>query len=108
MVSFFVVLCYHTIYAAPYIYPPLAFYAFDLFFRMVRTRVKDATLIPIDNQFTIVRLPFPLFYSSILILSSTSSSVHRSASKTPKAGGLQANTFVSAPSSAHACLSLTP
>lgn len=53
-VSFFVVVCYHTLYAVPWIFPPLAFYGFDLFLRMMRARIKDAVLIPIDNQMTLV------------------------------------------------------
>ncbi|EJD05206.1 uncharacterized protein FOMMEDRAFT_145758 [Fomitiporia mediterranea MF3/22] len=54
--AFFVTLCYHTIYAPPYIYPPLAFYGFDLFLRLVRFRFKDATLVAPDAHMTIVRI----------------------------------------------------
>ena len=43
-VSFFVTICYHTIYARPWIYPALAFYALDLLLRLFRYRIKDATL----------------------------------------------------------------
>ncbi len=43
-VSFFVTICYHTIYARPWIYPPLAFYGLDLFLRLFRYRFKNATL----------------------------------------------------------------
>lgn len=55
-VSFFVTLCYHTIYASPWIFPPLAFYGFDILLRLFRYRIKDAELIPVGNQMTIVCL----------------------------------------------------
>ncbi|KAL5534772.1 hypothetical protein ACEPAG_1236 [Sanghuangporus baumii] len=54
--AFVVTMCYHTIYMAPYVYPILAFYGFDLFLRLVRYRVKDATLIAPDAQMTILRV----------------------------------------------------
>ena len=54
MAAFFITLCYHTIYARPWIYPALAFYGFDLALRLVRFRVKDATLDAPDNQMTLV------------------------------------------------------
>lgn len=53
-VSFFVIICYHTLYAVPWIFPPLAFYGFDLFVRMIRFRIKGAILVPADNQMTLV------------------------------------------------------
>ncbi|KAH8108382.1 iron reductase [Phellopilus nigrolimitatus] len=56
LVAFFITLCYHTIYAVPYIFPPLAFYGFDLLLRMFRFRVKDATMVAADNQMTIIRV----------------------------------------------------
>jgi len=56
LVAFFITLCYHTIYAKPWIYPPLAFYGIDLFLRMFRFRVKDATLFPCDDQMTIINV----------------------------------------------------
>lgn len=43
--AFFITLCYHTIYAAPWIFPPIAFYAFDIVVR----RIKDAQLIRVDG-----------------------------------------------------------
>jgi ferric-chelate reductase len=54
--SFFVTVCYHTIYASPWIFPPLAFYGFDLLMRMLRYRIKDATLVPFGSQMTLVRI----------------------------------------------------
>lgn len=52
--AFFVTICYHTIYASPWIFPPLAFYGLDLLLRMFRHRIKDAVLVPIGNQMTLV------------------------------------------------------
>ncbi|KXN89082.1 Ferric reductase transmembrane component 1 [Leucoagaricus sp. SymC.cos] len=57
-VAFFVTVCYHTIYAPPWIYPPLAFYGLDMLLRFFRYRIKDATLTPIGNQFTVINIPF--------------------------------------------------
>lgn len=54
-VSFFVALCYHTPYARPWIYAPLAFYGFDLCLRLFKYRVKDATIEAVSNQMTLVR-----------------------------------------------------
>ena len=53
-VAFFVTICYHTIYASPWIFPPLAFYGFDILLRMFRYRIKDATLVPVDGNMTLV------------------------------------------------------
>lgn len=53
-VAFFVTICYHTIYASPWIFPPLAFYGLDMLLRFFRYRIKDATLTPISNQITMV------------------------------------------------------
>lgn len=53
-VAFFVTICYHTIYASPWIFPPLAFYGFDMLLRLFRYRIKDATLVPIDSNMTLV------------------------------------------------------
>ena len=53
--AFFITVCVHTPYAEPWIFPCLAFYGFDLLFRMIRSRVKDAMLIPVGNQMTLVR-----------------------------------------------------
>ncbi|THH15440.1 hypothetical protein EW146_g5043 [Bondarzewia mesenterica] len=55
-VAFFVTLCYHTIYAAPWIYPPLAFYGLDLLMRLFRYRIKDATLSPMGEEMTIIQV----------------------------------------------------
>lgn len=60
------VIRYHTRFASPWIFPPLAFYGADLLLRMLRFRIKDATLTPIDNQMTIVR--YQCIDASLLIL----------------------------------------
>ena len=54
LVAFYITVCYHTTYASPWIYPPLAFYGFDMLMRMFRFTIKDATLVPVDNQMTLV------------------------------------------------------
>ncbi|KIK93307.1 hypothetical protein PAXRUDRAFT_522232 [Paxillus rubicundulus Ve08.2h10] len=55
-VAFFITVCYHTIYASPWIFPPLAFYGADLLLRMLRYRFKDATLIAQDEFITMVHV----------------------------------------------------
>lgn len=55
-VAFFITICYHTIYASPWIFPPLAFYGLDLLMRMLRYRIKDAVLVPVGKQMTLVCL----------------------------------------------------
>ncbi|KAI0085510.1 iron reductase [Irpex rosettiformis] len=55
-VAFYITICYHTTYATPWIYPPLAFYGFDLLMRMFRYTIKDATLVPVDNQMTLIHI----------------------------------------------------
>lgn len=66
-VAFFVTIRYHTIYAVPWLYPPLAFYGLDLVLRLLRYRIKDASLVPIDQNMTLVStlrpfaLPMPTY-----------------------------------------------
>ncbi|GLB45701.1 putative FAD-binding domain containing protein [Lyophyllum shimeji] len=55
--AFFITVCYHTMYAAPWIFPPIAIYAFDVFMRAARFRLKDAQLIRVDNQMTLIHIP---------------------------------------------------
>ncbi|KAJ8081405.1 ferric-chelate reductase Frp1 [Marasmius tenuissimus] len=57
-VAFFVTVCYHTIYAPPWIFPPLAFYGFDMLLRLLKYRIKDATLEAVDSQLTLIRIPY--------------------------------------------------
>jgi len=55
-VAFFVTICYHTVYAPPWIYPPLALYGLDMLLRFLRYRIKDATLTPISTHVTMVSM----------------------------------------------------
>ena len=54
-VAFTITFCYHTEYAYPWIYGPLAFYALDMLMRLLKYRIKDATLVPVDQNMTLVR-----------------------------------------------------
>ncbi|KAF8647908.1 hypothetical protein AX16_006440 [Volvariella volvacea WC 439] len=56
-VAFFVTICYHTPYATPWIFPPLAFYGCDFLLRLLRMRIKDAYLTPVSTQMTVIRIP---------------------------------------------------
>lgn len=82
MVSFFITLCYHTMYALPWIFPPLAFYGSDLLLRLLRLRIKDASLSVIDNQMTIVS------QADLDIKRIVQLRFHRYASMTPWTAGL--------------------
>lgn len=53
-VAFFVCVCYHSIYATPWIFPPLALYGADMFLRLIRYRFKDATVTAPDKLMTLV------------------------------------------------------
>jgi hypothetical protein len=53
--AFYVAILYHTSYAIPWVYPPIAVYGLDILLRMLRYRFRDATLVPIGNQVTLVR-----------------------------------------------------
>jgi len=55
-VSLFIVINYHTPYAVPWIIPPVAFYAFDIFVRMLRFRIRDATIVAFDQQLTLIQV----------------------------------------------------
>ncbi|KAL4078073.1 iron reductase [Scleroderma citrinum] len=55
-VAFFVTIRYHTLYAAPWIFPALAFFGADMFLRFLRYRIKDAKLIALDKFMTIVQV----------------------------------------------------
>lgn len=55
-VAFFVTIRYHTLYAAPWIYPALAFFGADVLLRFLRYRIKDARLIALDNLMTVVEV----------------------------------------------------
>ena len=49
-IAFFITIFYHTIYAPPWIFHPLALYGLDLLIRMFRHRIKDVVLVPIGDQ----------------------------------------------------------
>ena len=93
--------CYHTIYASPWIFPPLAFYGFDLLLRMFRYRIKDATLVPVDSNMTLVRFKFrytPCWVSNVF---------YRYMSMTVRTGGSPVSMSACACSSPDASLSPT-
>ena len=56
-VTFFVIICYHTPYAIPWIFPPISFYAMDLALRLFRYRIKDAILESRDTDMTLIHIP---------------------------------------------------
>ncbi|KZT05108.1 iron reductase [Laetiporus sulphureus 93-53] len=55
-VAFTITICYHTTYAYTWIYAPLAFYGLDMFLRLLRYRIKDATLVPVDGGMTLIHV----------------------------------------------------
>ena len=67
-VAFFVTICYHTIYASPWIFPPLALYGADVLLRLLRYRIKDATLTAQDARMTLVREYFSLIVNTLISL----------------------------------------
>ncbi|WVO16320.1 hypothetical protein L204_103995 [Cryptococcus depauperatus] len=56
-VGFFAAVSYHTPYSRPWIWPCVAIYAYDLLVRMIRYRIKDATLVPVDKTLTMIHIP---------------------------------------------------
>jgi ferric-chelate reductase len=56
-VGFFAAMCYHTPYFAPWLYVCVAIYAYDHFVRLLRYRIKDATLVPVDSTLTMIHIP---------------------------------------------------
>jgi ferric-chelate reductase len=56
--AFFITVCVHTPYAAPWIYVPIALYGLDLALRLIRLRIKDAVLVPVGlrGQMTLVHV----------------------------------------------------
>ncbi|KAJ7361090.1 iron reductase [Mycena albidolilacea] len=55
--AFFVTICYHTIYATPWIFPPIAFYAADVFLRVVRWRVVVGRVEGKDGGMSLIHIP---------------------------------------------------
>ncbi|TYJ57001.1 hypothetical protein B9479_002280 [Cryptococcus floricola] len=56
-VGFFAAISYHTPYSRPWVWPCVSIYAYDLCVRMLRYRIKDATLVPIDSTLTMIHIP---------------------------------------------------
>ena len=55
-VGFFAAVSYHTPYSTPWIYVCVAIYAYDFLVRMVRYRIKDAVLVPLDDTLTMIQI----------------------------------------------------
>ncbi|KAJ7501069.1 hypothetical protein B0H11DRAFT_2275407 [Mycena galericulata] len=55
--AFFITVCYHTIYAPPWIFPPLAFYGADLLLRIFRWRVVVARVHGLPGGMTLIHVP---------------------------------------------------
>ncbi|KAJ7459234.1 iron reductase [Mycena latifolia] len=55
--AFFVTICYHTIYAPPWIFPPLAFYGADLLVRIFRWRVVVGRVEAKDGGISLIHVP---------------------------------------------------
>jgi hypothetical protein len=67
-IAFFVTICYHTIYASPWIFPPLAFYGADVLSRLLRYRIKDGILTVQDAQMTLVHECLRFFTNMLTVL----------------------------------------
>ncbi|KAJ7722393.1 hypothetical protein B0H16DRAFT_1385845 [Mycena metata] len=55
--AFFITVCYHTIYATPWIFPPLAFYGADLLFRLFRWRVVVGNVEAKAGGMSLIHIP---------------------------------------------------
>ncbi|CAA7263889.1 unnamed protein product [Cyclocybe aegerita] len=55
--AFFITMCYHTICASPWIYLVFALDGPDILLRMFKIRIKDAVLVPVGKQMTLIRIP---------------------------------------------------
>jgi len=55
-VTFFILICHHTPYAQPWIFPAIAFYGLDMVVRFLRFRFKSATLSAADSQMTMITI----------------------------------------------------
>lgn len=49
-----IALCYHTKFAAPWLFLTLVIYGIDMLLRFLRFRMKSATLIAVDKDMTLV------------------------------------------------------
>ncbi|KAJ7138880.1 hypothetical protein C8R46DRAFT_1136442 [Mycena filopes] len=55
--AFFITICYHTIYATPWIFPPLALYGVDLLFRVLRWRVVVGEVEAREGGMALIHIP---------------------------------------------------
>ncbi|KAK7042005.1 iron reductase [Favolaschia claudopus] len=55
--TFFILICYHTRFAYPWIYPPLAFFALDLLLRLLKFRIAVASIRACDGGLSIITIP---------------------------------------------------
>ncbi|KAJ6458581.1 iron reductase [Mycena vitilis] len=55
--AFFITICYHTLYASPWIFPPLAFYAADVLVRVLRWRVVVGRVEGRDGGLALIHIP---------------------------------------------------
>ncbi|KAJ7112851.1 iron reductase [Mycena crocata] len=55
--AFFVTVCYHTPFVYPWIFPPIAFYAFDVCLRLLKFRIAVARVHAWDGGMSIIAIP---------------------------------------------------
>ncbi|KAJ7780047.1 iron reductase [Mycena maculata] len=55
--AFFITICYHTTYAPPWIFPPLAFYGADLLMRIFNWRVVAARIEGLNGGLSLIHIP---------------------------------------------------
>ncbi|KAJ7118343.1 hypothetical protein C8R44DRAFT_625928 [Mycena epipterygia] len=55
--AFFITICYHTLYASPWIFPPLAFYGADVVLRLFRFRVVVGRVEAKDGGLSLIHIP---------------------------------------------------
>ncbi|KAJ7107715.1 hypothetical protein C8R44DRAFT_637013 [Mycena epipterygia] len=54
--AFFVTICYHTPFVYPWIFPPVAFYAFDVLLRVLKFRVVVARVRACDGGLSVISI----------------------------------------------------
>ncbi|KAJ6502884.1 ferric reductase like transmembrane component-domain-containing protein [Mycena vitilis] len=55
--AFFVTICYHTPFATPWIFPPLAFYAVDVLLRLLKLRIVVARVRACPGGMSVISIP---------------------------------------------------
>ncbi|KAJ7676603.1 hypothetical protein DFH06DRAFT_1079741 [Mycena polygramma] len=55
--AFFVTICYHTPFATPWIFPPLAFYALDVLLRLLKLRIVVARVRACPGGMSVISIP---------------------------------------------------